>query len=431
MDTVKFFTLGCKVNQYETQAIRESFLKSGFSEVESGKIADIYLINSCTVTARADKKSLELVKKSLEENPDARVIITGCYVQKECNDFVNDKRIIVVKNESKNKIIEILENESAKKIQRKKSSYLKLNISDFKGHNRAFIKIQDGCENTCSYCKVTLVRGNLKSRRLSEIKEEARCLIKKGFKEIVLTGICLGAYGKDLKAKVVLCDAIEEILSLSGEFRLRASSIEAKHVSTRLIDLLSNSSKLCSHIHIPFQSGDNEVLRKMNRHYSREDYLLLVRKIRARIPEIALTTDVIVGFPGEKDKNFDNTFAFLREVSPCRMHIFPFSPREGTKAYGFSNKVSAKVIKLRMERLKILAKKKSLEYRHKFLKKRVKVLVETTPDKKSGRLKGYSNNYINVLLDILDINDKFINRLINAEITKVGLDFTLARHISE
>ena len=423
MNTIKFYTLGCKVNQYETQAIRENLINNGFKEVDSDNQAHIYIINTCTVTSRAEGKSQGLIRKALNENLEAKVIVTGCCVQD--NNFISqDKRIIAVKNELKNKISQILNNQSLSN-SGGIDSYLNLSISDFKGHNRAFVKIQDGCENNCSYCKVTLARGELRSRELSEIKKEVKRLVNKGFREIVLTGICLGAYGKDFKNSITLSDIIEEVIDLPGEFRVRLSSIEAGYISDRVIKLLSASSKLCRHLHIPFQSGDNEILKKMNRHYSSKDYLALVQKIRAEIPDIAITTDIMVGFPGEKDENFQNTFSFLKEVSPSRMHIFPFSPREGTLAYNFADRVSHREVKLRMAKLQILAKQKSLEYRQKFLKKEVDVLVETARSKINGYLKGYTDTYIHVLVDG---NDSLINKIIKVKIDKVDSDFTFGEN---
>ena len=419
MNTIKFYTLGCKVNQYETQAIRETFLNNGFRELNSGEQADVYIINTCTVTSKAEGKSQGLIRKALNENPKAKVIVTGCCVQD--NNFISqDKRIIAVKNELKNKISQILNNQSLSN-SGGIDSYLNLSISDFKGHNRAFVKIQDGCENNCSYCKVTLARGELRSRELSEIKKEVKRLVNKGFKEIVLTGICLGAYGKDFKNSIVLSDVIEEIVDLPGGFRVRLSSIEARYISDRIIKLLSASLKLCRHLHIPFQSGDNDILKKMNRHYSAEDYLALVQKIRAEIPDIAITTDIMVGFPGEKDENFQNTFSFLEEVSPSRMHIFPFSPRKGTAAFNFLDRIAPQKVKLRIGRLKALAKQASYEYRYRFLNKEVEVLIETQRSKINNYLKGYSDTYINVLIDA---DDSLINRIIKVKINKVDSNFT-------
>jgi len=426
MKTIKFYTLGCKVNQYETQAIRESLVNKGFKEVNTDKIADIYLINSCTVTSRADRKSQDLIKKALSKNPYAKVVITGCFVQDNHIGFPEDERVIVVKNELKNKIWEILNGEPIKHNKEKITSYLKLSISDFRDHNRAFIKIQDGCDNSCSYCKIPLVRGSLRSRDLSKIKQEVSRLINRGFKEIVLTGICLGSYGKDFKARIELSDVIEEIITLPGEFRVRLSSIEARDISDKIVGLISDSSKLCRHLHIPFQSGDNKILKKMNRYYSVEDYLALVKKLRTKIPEISITTDIMVGFPAEEEENFANTFNFLHEVSPSRMHIFPFSPREGTAAYNFSDRVPLKKIKLRIERLKDLAKQKSLEYRSRFLNREVEVLIETQRSKINNYLKGYSDTYINVLVDE---DDSLINKIIKVRINKVHANFTLAEPV--
>jgi len=423
MPTIKFHTLGCKVNQYETQAIREACFKKGFKETSSKK-ADCYVINTCTVTNAADRKSRECIYRCIRENPVAKVVVTGCYVQKDKDEISSIPGVdLIVPNEQKNNIAGLLLAKQGKSCAIQ-NEYTDLEISSFADHDKAFIKIQDGCNNRCSYCKIPIVRGKSRSRDLVSIVREAERLIRSGFQEIVLTGICLGAYGKDLKEKFDLVDVIESIEKLEGKFRIRLSSIEAKDVTEELTDKIASSSRMCRHLHIPFQSGDNTVLKKMNRHYTADFYRKLIDKIRNKIPQIAITTDIMIGFPTETEKRFNNTFKFLKEIAPSRMHIFPFSPRENTPAFAFADKVDSSTMKSRMHKLQDLAKEISYEYRKQFLHKELVVLAERKRDKKSGLLQGYSDNYIKIF-----INSKKLapgNNLQKVRITQVTPDTTLS-----
>jgi len=243
MKTVKFYTLGCKVNQYDTQSIRERFIQRGFKELSDGKPANVYVINTCTVTHKADSESVGFIRKAKRENPKSKLIITGCLVEKDSVSLSKIKGIDAIISKR----------------------FFPESISDFRGRTRAFLKIQDGCNNFCSYCKVTLVRGRSRSRSLEDIIKEANCLVKKGFKELVLTGINLGSYGKDFAQKITIVDVIEALEQIKGLLRIRLSSIEAADVSDELINKISESKKLCRHLHIPIQSGDNKILKKMNR----------------------------------------------------------------------------------------------------------------------------------------------------------------------
>jgi len=399
MKTFKIYTLGCKVNQYESQAMREEMVACGFSEAGLNKPADIYLINSCTVTAKADNKSLDLIRKSKAENPLAKIVFTGCLVSGgNLSDYRKFGVDIFVDNKEKDRLIAKIKFPKSK--LKTTNGFLPLKIKSFKGHSRVFIKIQDGCNNICAYCKIPLVRGKSRSRPIADIKQEVETLVKKGFKEIVLTGICLGAYGKELPSRNMpsfdLSDVIEELEKIKRDFRIRLSSIEAKDVTQKLIDRFIKSKRLCRHLHIPFQSGDDEILKKMQRNYRAKDYLQTVKKLKKSIPDIAITTDIMVGFPGEGEKNFKNTLKFLKKVAPSRTHIFPFSPRPGTMAWGLKDKVSPAEIKKREEPLKILAAQKAREYHYKFKNRLLTVLTEHRRDKQSGLLKGYSENYIPV-----------------------------------
>lgn len=395
MRTVKFFTLGCKVNQYDTQSIRESFFRADFEELHEGIPADVYVINTCTVTHKADRDSFYFIRRAQKENPQAKIIVTGCLAELDSKWIHREAGVsLVVKNHDKPRIIELVTDARSQK-----AGSQQMGISDFCGHSRAFLKIQDGCNNFCSYCKVPLVRGGSRSKALVQICAEARALAANGFKEIVLTGICLGKYGRDLKPKLSLIDALASLEGIAGLSRIRLSSIESGDVSNALIQKIADSPKLCRHLHIPLQSGDNKILKKMNRKYSCRDYLLLVNKLRKSVPEISITTDVLVGFPGESGGNFENTANLIKEVMPLKTHIFPYSKREGTQAaVKFKDDVSPLIIKGRIKRLKGIADKCALSFKRKFLGKDAEVLIEGPSSKVPAAWEGHTDNYIKVLV---------------------------------
>ncbi len=390
MKSVKFYTLGCKVNQYDTQEIRERFLEAGFIEAKGKKAADIYVVNTCTVTAKSDKDSFYYIHRSHHENPRGKIIVTGCLA------VLDRKRIkaqpgvsLVIPNSGKSRIVSRLSN----KYNRPKSG-----ISFFEGHTRVFLKIQDGCNNFCSYCRVPLVRGVSRSRKFSEIVCEARDLVEKGCKEIVLTGICLGAYGKDLKPAKSLVDVITALEGFNGLLRIRLSSIEAGDVSDELINKMAVSSQLCRHLHIPIQSGDNKILGIMRRKYSREDYLELVKKLKKLLPQVAITTDILVGFPQEGEENFRNTIDLVKKIVPLRVHIFPFSPRPGTSAFNFPGRVPESLVQERVSRLRIISEQCCFSYRRRFQGNNVSVLIEGRYKEEPLFWEGYTDTYIKVLV---------------------------------
>ncbi|MFA4888663.1 MAG: MiaB/RimO family radical SAM methylthiotransferase [Candidatus Omnitrophota bacterium] len=406
--TIKIFTLGCKANQYDSQLIREKFLCSGFQESNDQLAAHTCLINTCTVTQRADAESLNLIRRAKRENPKAKIIVTGCLTELDSARIKQvDKKAVIIKNKDK-------ENIMAKKLK---------NISRFSGHTRAFLKIQDGCDNFCAYCKVPLVRGKPRSRRLSEIVKEAKGLAKNGFKEIVLTGISLGKYGQGLKPQTSLVEVIRELEKIPGLVRLRLSSIEAGDVTAELISLMSRSDKLCRHLHIPLQSGDNQILKRMNRNYSCEDFLSLIRKIKKKIPGIAITTDVLVGFPGESQDCFNHTLNLIKQISPLKVHIFPFSEREGTAAAAFKDKVNPALIKERSVKLRKAALSCALEYKKHFLGKLQRVLVESRVKGQLNLWEGYTDNYLKVAIKSAC---NLQNQLLPVKLKKITPDYLLA-----
>jgi len=411
--TIKFYTLGCKVNQYETEKIREGLLTCGFKEVRDKKGADIYIVNTCTVTHRADSDSLKAIRKARRENPRAKVIVTGCLSELDREKIRNaDAAALIIKNKNKEKIASHLK--GSKNARTNELMNQRRGISSFAGHTRAFLKVQDGCGNRCSYCRVPLARGPSVSRPGSEIIQEADELAERGFKEIVLTGICLGAYGRDLLPKEDLVSLIKQLEEIRGISRIRLSSIEAVDLTDKLIEKISGSAKICKHLHIPLQSGDDKILKKMNRKYTGGRYLQLIKKIKRIVPGVSITTDCMVGFPGEGKKNFLNTLRLIRQISPLRTHIFIYSPREGTTAFGLKQEICQRELKQRFSILQKEAFRCAKKYRKRFIGKEVSVLVESRSKDNPKVWQGYSDNYIRVTLQ-----DK---RNLKNRIIKVRLD---------
>lgn len=412
MQTIKFFTLGCKVNQYDTQLMREQFLNSGFKELNNHLPSDIYLINTCTVTQNADSQSLNLIRRAKKENPKAEIIVTGCLAELDEDKIKKIGKInLIVRNKDKERIFALLRRNELNGLNETTSqtSQTHSGITYFKAHTRAFLKIQDGCDNFCSYCKVPLVKGRSRSRDLAQIIQEASSLVQNGFQEIVLCGICLGAYGRDLKPKIHLVNVIAEFEKIAGLLRLRLSSIEAGDITDELIDKMAVSKKLCRHLHIPMQSGDDWVLKRMNRNYQSRDYLNLIKKIRKNVPLIAITTDVLVGFPGETEENFQNTVTLIKEILPLKVHIFPYSKREGTAANNFADKINPQEIKKRITYLRNIAEDCALKYKRKFLNKALDVLIEGRLRVNPDFWEGYTDNYIKVLVKSkLNLKNKLI-----------------------
>jgi len=389
-------TLGCKVNQYESQLMRENLVKGGFRECLAEDIADIYIINTCTVTGKADSESRHLIGHYHRMNPNAAIVVTGCYAEKDARDvtFLPGVKYIV-KNDDKHRIASILGNPDA--AAREIAAGAWPSISDFKGHTKAFVKVQDGCNNGCSYCKVPIVRGRSRSKPAGTVVEEVRTLVGGGFKEVILTGICLGAWGHEFGTQGCLLDLLKALDAIEGDFRIRVSSIEPGHVTDDLVGYVASHPRVCRHLHIPLQAGDDGILRRMLRPYTRQDFSGLIKKIRSRAPDIAITTDVIVGFPGETHAQFRNTLDLVREILPSRTHIFPFSKREGTVAARYRDEVDPGEVKKRFTMMKVLTLEASYLYRRRFLDRRLDVLVESKREKRSGMLEGYSGNYIKVL----------------------------------
>lgn len=429
MHTVKFHTLGCKVNQYETQEIREKFLGQGFKEVDNGKKAAIFVINTCSVTHRADCDSLHLLLRAKRENPRAKIIVTGCLTELDRDKIRKiDQDCLIVQNKGKDNILTFLNQRTSEPAPRLRSGQANQRTADgisyFAGHTRAFLKIQDGCNNACSYCKVPLVRGGSRSKPLNDIIKEAGRLAENGFKEIVLCGICLGSYGRDLSPQQDIVKVIEALEKINGLLRIRLSSIEPQDVTEELIERIRGCAKLCRHLHIPLQSGDDAILKKMNRKYTSAEYLRLIQRIKKRVGGIAITTDIMAGFPGENEGNFNNSKELIKKIVPLKAHLFAYSRRQGTAAAGLNGELSPQALKKRLLEFKAVAEACSLSYRKRFLGRKTDVLIEGRAKKNPAFWKGYTGNYIKVLIRS---QSDLASRIVVVNLKKIAKDCLLGQ----
>ncbi len=391
-------TFGCKVNQYEEQVLRELLLEQGFRESDPST-ADIFILNSCTVTSHADRKTEKLIRRVKRENPAVKLVVTGCYaVLKEDILALQSLPEVwkVVHGKDKMKLPFMLDLPDAKDEKAKKITCPEEKISGFSRHNRAFLKIQDGCQRRCSYCKVNLVRKTIWFKKEANIFSEAAGLIEKGYRELVLTGICLGAWrnsrGESISA------LLRELNLIEGDFRVRLSSIEPDLVDESLIETIVSSKKVCRHLHIPLQSGSDRILRMMNRGYTAAEFKTLIKRIRARMPLVGITTDVIVGFPGESEEDFKHTVQLVEEIKPSRMHVFMYSDRKGTPAFEFREKVPFEVAKSRRKHLVEIGDWLQEEFCINFYGKTVDIVLEKASDNTS---QGYTAEYIRVRLNTI------------------------------
>ncbi|WP_039767692.1 tRNA (N(6)-L-threonylcarbamoyladenosine(37)-C(2))-methylthiotransferase MtaB [Caldicellulosiruptor sp. F32] len=402
---IAFYTLGCKVNQYETQAIAETFERLGYEIVDFDQEADIYVINTCTVTNVSDRKSRQAIKRAKKTSPDSIVVVMGCYPQVYPQEVQKIEGVdIIVGTRDREKIVEYVTEylKQKKKIlavnnEYKRDTFEELKISSFNERTRAFIKIEEGCEQFCSYCIIPYARGSVVSRSLSSILDEVQRLASNGYKEFVITGINISAYGKDLDYKVTLLDVIEEISKIEKVRRIRLSSLEPIVMKEDFIKRLVKIEKLCHHLHLSLQSGSDKILKLMNRHYTTDEYRQIVEMVRGYWDDVAFTTDIIVGFPGESDEDFERTVEFVKEIGFSRIHVFRFSPKKGTNAYNMPNQVSSAEKEKRSEILKSVARKLSFGFHKKFEGKIVDVLIEENSSLE-GYFEGYSGNYIRTLV---------------------------------
>lgn len=416
---VAFHTLGCKVNTYESAAIWKMFEENGYTKVNFDDVADVYVINTCSVTNQGDSKSRQFIRRAIKKNPDAVVVVMGCYSQMNPDEVLNIEGVdIVLGNKDKHKALELVNKflEERKQIKyvndiSRYREFEELEAFEFE-NTRAFLKIQDGCDNFCTYCIIPFARGRLRSRKKENVLNEAKKIVNSGYKEIVLSGIHTGGYGEDLD-DYSFSDLVIDLLKIEGLERLRISSIEINQIDDKLLNVLKTNHKLVDHIHLPIQSGSNNVLKNMHRKYTKEEFIEKVNHIRSYCPTISLTTDVIVGFPMETDEDFNECIETIKRINFSELHVFPYSKRNGTKA-ALMPQVKDDVKKARVKALLELSDIQALKYAKQFEGSILNIIPEVYKD---GKLIGHTSNYLKVELDG---SSDLIGKLINVKIIKSG-----------
>lgn len=387
-------SLGCKVNLYESEYITDQFQKAGYEIVPFQEIADVYIINTCSVTNTSDVKSRKVIHQAIRRNPDACIVAIGCFIEAN-HDYHEDGVDILLGNANKSKVLEYVERYWQTK---QKANYFvtpipekfdDMTMSTFLGRTRAFIKIQDGCENFCSYCIIPYVRGKCRSKNFQTVLEEIQNYVQHGYKEVVLTGIHTGNYGVDLGTDFAAL--LREVVKINGLVRLRISSIEITELTDEVLQIIRDNDVIVDHLHIPLQAGSDKILRLMNRKYDLAYFKQKMEQIREIRPDISLTTDIIVGFPSETEEDFQDTLSFVREVQFSKVHVFPYSRRSGTVAADMAEQVSGDVKKDRVRRLLALSKELETEYMKKFIGKTLPVLMEVN---RTDYSLGHTSNYL-------------------------------------
>ena len=407
-------SLGCKVNIYESEVATDLLKKGGYEIVPFEDKADIYIINTCSVTNESDKKSRKMINRAKKNNSEAIIVVMGCYSQVSSDDIEAD---IILGNKDKSKIVEILNDfirdRESKKIIYDLSSveFEKMEISHFDNHTRAFVKIQDGCNAFCSYCIIPYTRGRVRSKNKEDVIEEVSRLVKDGYKEIVLTGIHTGRYGIDINSS--LYELLCELVKIPNIYRIRLSSIEINEVTPEIIDLYKNNKIMARHLHVPLQSGSNKILKLMNRRYNKEEFMKMIDKLR-EIEDISLTTDLIVGFPNETDDDFEETMDTLKKIHFTKIHTFPYSRRRGTVADKMDGHISGDIKKKRVHEVIEL----SNEYENEYYKSKISKVYDGVVERhNNGLVVVHTSNFIPV---IIDNNDNIENNsIVNVKIEKV------------
>ncbi|UZW12644.1 tRNA (N(6)-L-threonylcarbamoyladenosine(37)-C(2))-methylthiotransferase MtaB [Clostridium pasteurianum] len=402
---VAFITLGCRVNQYETEAMAEKFIKEGFKVVNHNDAADVYVINTCTVTNMGDRKSRQMISKVKKLNTEAVIAVVGCYSQIASEEISQiDGVDVILGTKNKGQIVYFVNRAINEKNQIiavndifTDKNFEELNIEEYQDRTRAFLKIQDGCNRFCSYCLIPYARGGVCSKDPEKVLEEVNKLADHGFKEIILSGIHTASYGIDIEGNWNLVRLLEEIENIQGIDRVRIGSIDPTFFTEGVIEKIAALKKLCPHFHLSLQSGCDETLRRMNRKYTSEEYKNIVVELRKNIEDVSITTDVIVGFPGEDESEFDSTYKFLSEIKLSKMHIFKYSPREGTKAAKMKEQVDGAIKELRSKTLIELNDKLEKEFINRFIGRKMKVLYEDNFKGINNLYEGYTPNYIKVI----------------------------------
>ena len=457
MKTVAFITLGCKVNQYETNAMTQQFIEKGYEVVEHTQKADIYIVNTCTVTNMSDRKSRQMLRRVKELNKEAIVVACGCYAQvaKEELEKIEEINLVLGNNEKKD-IVEHVEkyikNQISKKseedkrhieikntkvqqitkIQKKvetqiedvmnQKEFVEFGDITFTEKTRAVIKIQDGCDRFCSYCIIPYARGRVRSRKPEHILSEIRKIAKEGIKEVVITGIHIASYGKDFKQEYRLIDLLEEMNEIEGIERIRLGSIEPLLITEEFVSRLEKLSKICHQFHLSLQSGCDETLNRMNRRYTTEQFKEITKLLRKTFEDAILTTDIIVGFPGESEEEFEKTYEFLKEIKFYKMHVFKYSPRKGTKAAVMPNQIDGNKKEERSKKLIELSNENEKAYNEQYVGKEVEVLFE---EEKNGMWQGHTKNYI---LAHYKTEENLENKMIKLQCVEAEQEYLIVSH---
>ena len=415
-------TLGCKVNQYETDAMYGMLKEAGVTMVDPKEAADIYIVNTCSVTNMAERKSRQMLHRAKKKNPDVVVVAVGCYAQVGKEELSKDTNIdLIIGNNKKKDLIHILEEHMGEKESAAESievidiahdqEYESLHVEQLKEHTRAYIKVQDGCNQFCSYCIIPYARGRIRSRKPESVIKEITDVAKEGIKEVVITGIHIASYGKDfdIEPEYRLIDLLEEIQKVDGIQRIRLGSLEPTLITEEFVTRLKKLSKICDHFHLSLQSGCDETLKRMNRKYTTDQFKHVVELLKNAYPEVHLTTDVIVGFPGETEEEFNKTYEFLKEIKFYKMHVFKYSPRSGTVAAKMTNQIDGNVKEERSNKLIELSDKNEKEYNQQYIGKEVEVLLE---EREGEYLKGHTTNYMIVKMKTNENLENTIQKII-------------------
>ncbi len=421
---VKFITLGCKVNQYETNAMAQKFLEKGYTVIEENsenrsEKSNICIINTCTVTNMSDRKSRQMLRREKENDPNTIVVAVGCYAQVAKKELENIEEIdLVLGNNEKVDIVKhvenyLRENEKCLEIQdvMQTREFYDFGEITFTEKTRAVVKVQDGCDRFCSYCIIPYARGRVRSRKPEKVVAEIKQIAEKGIQEVIITGIHIASYGKDFKDGYELIDLLEDINKIDGIKRIRLGSIEPLLITYEFMNRLIKLEKICHHFHLSLQSGCDETLKRMNRRYTTEQFREIVEIIRKNYADVNLTTDIIVGFPGETEEEFNQTYKFLSEIKFYKMHVFKYSPRKGTKAAVMKNQISGDIKEKRSKILLELSDKNEMEYNRQYIGKNVQVLWE---EEKDNVLKGHTQNYVEVFANMHE-NKNLENQIKEAE----------------
>ena len=424
MKKVAFYTLGCKVNQYETNAMIEQFIKVNYEVVNFEDVADIYVINTCTVTNMSDRKSRQVIRRVKQLNPNAILVVTGCYAQVASEELEKIEEIdLIIGNTEKKDIVNIVEKYVGEAICRSqinnRNINSKINLTDINNQKefvdfgtttytektRAVIKVQDGCNNFCSYCIIPYAKGRVRSRNLESVIEEVQSIVKNGIQEVVITGIHVASYGLDFKDNDIrLIDLLEEINKIEGLKRIRLGSLEPNIITDEFVERLKKVDKICDHFHLSLQSGCNETLKRMNRKYSTEDFEEVVKRLRKTFPNVILTTDIIVGFPGETEEEFEITYNYLKKINFYKMHVFKYSQRKGTRAAVMPNQIDGNIKEQRSSKLIKLSDDNEKQYLDLYVGQTVQVLFE---QEEGEYVKGHASNYIVVKVKEQRLENKF------------------------